>query len=49
MTDFSLCLICQKEKSEQLVYNPSSHEKLLKFVEEWAKYVIYDVLICGQN
>ena len=38
MADFSLCLICQKEKSEQLVHSPSSHEKLLKFVEEWAKY-----------
>lgn len=38
MAAFSLCLICQKEKSEQLVHNPSSHEKLLKFVEEWEKY-----------
>ena len=36
--NFSLCLICQREKSEQLVHNPSSHEKVLKFVEEWARY-----------
>ena len=36
--DFSVCLICQKEKNEQLVKNPSSHEKVLKFLEEWATY-----------
>ena len=38
LVDFSACLICQKEKSEQLVQNPSSHEKVLKFLEEWATY-----------
>lgn len=38
LVDFSVSLICQKEKSEQLVKNPSSHEKVLKFLEEWAAY-----------
>ena len=38
LVDFSFCLICQKEKSEQLVQNPTSHEKVLNFLEEWARY-----------
>ena len=38
LVDFSFCLICQKGKSEQLVQNPTSHEKVLNFLEEWARY-----------
>ncbi|KAJ7389742.1 hypothetical protein OS493_029162 [Desmophyllum pertusum] len=34
----NLCIICQKEKNESLVEKPSSHEKVLKFIEEWASY-----------
>jgi hypothetical protein len=49
--DFSVCLICQKEKSEQLVQNPSSHEKVLKFLEEWVtfgdlRYFVVEAKIC---
>lgn len=36
--DYSVCLICKKKKSEQLVDNPSSHDKVLKSVKEWASY-----------
>ena len=32
--DFRLCIICQKKSDENLVENPVSHEKLLKFIEE---------------
>ncbi|KXJ12359.1 hypothetical protein AC249_AIPGENE6720 [Exaiptasia diaphana] len=38
-TDFSLCILCQSNSnSEQLVENPKSYEKVLKFVEERASY-----------
>lgn len=51
LVDFSVCLICQKEKSEQLVQNPSSHEKVLKFLEEWVtfgdlRYFVVEAKIC---
>lgn len=36
--DYDVCIICKKKKSEQLVENPSSHDKVLKFIEEWASY-----------
>ena len=35
---FQLCIICQNEKNENLVKKPNSHEKVLKSIEEWAKY-----------
>lgn len=35
---FDLCIICQNEKNESLVEKPTSHEKVLKFIEEWASY-----------
>lgn len=35
---FHLCIICQKEKNETLVEKPSVYEKVLNFIEEWAKY-----------
>lgn len=36
--DLSLCIICQTEKGECLVERPNAHEKVLKFIEEWATY-----------
>lgn len=36
--DFNLCILCQEPKSDQLIENPTTHEKVLKFVEEWARY-----------
>ena len=36
--DFSFCIICQTEKGESLVEKPNAHEKVLKFIEEWATY-----------
>ena len=36
--DFRLCIICQKKSDENLVENPVSHEKLLKFIEERVLY-----------
>lgn len=37
-TDFSRCIICQKESPRDLVDNPISHEKLLNSITERAKY-----------
>ena len=36
--DLNLCIICQRVKDESLVEKPSSHEKVVKFIEEWARY-----------
>lgn len=35
---FNSCIICQKENNECLVESPSSYEKVLKSIEEWALY-----------
>lgn len=34
--DFNLCIICQKPASEGLVQFPTSFDKVLKFIEQWA-------------
>ena len=36
--DFSLCIICQTNNGQDLVEKPISHEKVVKSIEEWAKY-----------
>lgn len=39
--DFTLCIICQEKRSEQLVEQPNSHEKVVSFIKEWAEYGEY--------
>lgn len=36
--DLSLCIICQKKGSENLVEKPAAHEKVRRSIEEWAQY-----------
>ena len=36
--DLSLCIICQEKNDENLVEKPSSHEKTLESIREWASY-----------
>ena len=36
--DFKLCIVCQCVKEEEIVENPSSHEKLLAAIKERASY-----------
>lgn len=35
--DFNLCILCRKQTNENLVENPTSHQKVCEFVEKWAK------------
>ena len=37
-TDFSLRVVCQKKTDESLIKNPTSHKKLLDYIEERASY-----------
>ena len=37
LADFSLCMICRKHKNENLVNNPSTREKVVKYIE-WGRY-----------
>lgn len=41
--DLELCIICQKAKTESLVENPCSHEKVVEFIAEWA--ILYMVTV----
>ena len=36
--NLKLCIVCQQEKEELLVENPSSHEKLVSAIRERAPY-----------
>ena len=36
--DVALCIICQLKTDESLVEKPTSYEKILNCVEEWASY-----------
>lgn len=36
--DVSLCIICEEKNDEDLVEKPSSHEKTLELIKEWATY-----------
>ena len=36
--DFSVCLICKKKNSEELVENPTSHGKVLEYIQKFASY-----------
>lgn len=36
--NFSLCLVCQSQKEEELVENPSSYETLLEIISTKAGY-----------
>ena len=46
---FQLCIICQNEKNENLVKKPNSHEKVLKSIEEWAKYGYQTIQKLGKS
>ncbi|KAL9964664.1 hypothetical protein ACROYT_G028339 [Oculina patagonica] len=34
----SLCIICQEIRNEELVVKPTSHERILACIQEWASY-----------
>ena len=36
--DLDLCIICQERNDEILVEKPTSHEKTLESIKEWATY-----------
>ena len=36
--DVSLCIICEEKNDEDLVEKPTSHEKTLELIKEWATY-----------
>ena len=37
-TDFTICIICQKQTEELLVEKPTAHWKVLEFTRDRAKY-----------
>lgn len=36
--DHNVCLVCRTGTIKEFVKNPSSHDEVLKSVEEWASY-----------
>lgn len=34
----SLCIICQEIRNEELVVKPTSYERILACIQEWASY-----------
>lgn len=38
VSNYALCILCQRKSNEELVDNPQSHTKVLAFVKERASY-----------
>lgn len=47
--DHNVCLVCRTGTIKDFVKNSSSHDKVLKSIEEWASYGELSILICGQS